>query len=746
MAESPRGEEKAMRKGHSCFLFFLAVFSFLLRPVRATTLPAGVTTKTLTDGVVLYERMSSTQLPSFWDGFFDLFRLHRDSRMSYAFRRSVALLVGIGHYKYLKPTLEYIPHDVEKIRDYLLTDGGFDAVYVMTEGTTPELLDSYMADKFRGTPGKPGILGKEDRLLFYYSGHGSDAGGGHPFLQFQQAKPGEWSHDVLQVDKFQVWSDLIPAKHVLFIFDACFAGEALPKGSPNEIGGSIAELSANGSRTVVTAGTANQQAWMTQLSSDNIGSIFTEGLLRALSGNMADPRNRGFLTLEQVVAEAGIQVADMTRKLGPGHEMKPRADPIGSEYRGSFVFLNPHAQKPTLPEGDATFMGVAIAKGTDEDLDKQVELAFWKSVEPLNDAGLLLQVCGKFPQGFFCPVAMKRIEQLRTKGSNLENVSLDELKHDAELGTPVAAITQLGKAYESGSQGAPIDLQASMQYYTQAAKLGDGAAAFRLGEIYHEGRQGIPVDFTAAAHWYEVGARLNSPECMTSLGTMYLNGERGLARDKRKAVELFQRSADLGSARGNYYVGVAYLFGLGGLRKDQRKAVEYFQKSDELGDAGGTANLGTMYELGWGGLPKDERKAVDLYFKSVASGDAGGAAYLGIAYLTGKGGLIIDERKAVEFFQLSASLGDSGGMAYLGVAYLNAQGGLAKDERKAVELFQKSADLEDGRGMFYLGLAYENGFGGLPKDMRKAAELYEAAAALGLENAAERLARLRGRN
>jgi TPR repeat protein len=657
----------------------------------------------------------------------------------------VALLVGIGHYTYLAPPLEYVSHDVQKIRDYLLTEGGFDEVYVMNEAATPQMVESYMMEKFPGIANKAGILGKEDRLLFYFSGHGSDSGGGHPFLQFQQARLGEWSHDVLRVDSYQVWSDAIPAKHILFIFDACFAGEALPKAPDDETRGSIAELSANGSRTVVTAGTAEQRAWMTSLSSDHSYSIFTEGLLRALRGGMADRRNRGFITIEQAVAEAQVEVADITRKLGPGHEMKPQPVAIRPKYKGSFVFLNLHAQKPTLPEGDATFLGVAVAKGTDSELDKQLELAFWKSVESLNDPGLFLQVCARFPNGVFCPVALKRIEQLRTKNlapSNFETMSLDELKRYAKLGAPPAAITQLGKAYESGSQGASIDLQKSVQYYTQAANLGDGVAAFRLGEIYIRGRKGIPVDLAAAAHWYEVGTRLNNADCMNSLGTMYVYGEGGKARDMERAIELFQKSATLGNARGNYYVGVAYQFGRGGLPKDESTAVEYFQKADELGDAGGTANLGNMYQLGWGGLPKDEHKAVELYWKSTALGDASGAAYLGIAFVTGIGGLATDEPKAVDLFKLSADLGDPGGMAYLGVAYLNAQGGLAKDERKAVELFQKSADLGDARGMFYLGLAYEKGFGGLSKDMRKAAELYKAAAAFGAENAAERLDRL----
>src|SRR5690349_10356972 len=98
------------------------------------SLPPGVTTKVLPDNVILYEKQpGAQQLPSLWDTFFGLFRIQKDRRVSLPFGRSVALLVGIGNYRHLEPRLEYANKDVEKMRDYLLAEGGFDAVYVMDE-------------------------------------------------------------------------------------------------------------------------------------------------------------------------------------------------------------------------------------------------------------------------------------------------------------------------------------------------------------------------------------------------------------------------------------------------------------------------------------------------------------------------------------------------------------------------------------------------------------------------------------
>jgi TPR repeat protein len=633
----------------------IRVWILLLAAAPAyASLPPGITSKALPDNVVLYERAASAQqLPSFWDSFFDLFRIQKDRTMPLPFRRSIALLVGIGNYRYLTPHLEYTARDVEKMRDYLLGEGGFDAVYVMDERATPQLLDSYMMDKL------PSLLAKEDRFLFYFSGHGGDPGGGYPLLQFRDAQPGQWGHDVLRVDQFQLWSNRSTAKHMLFIFDSCFAGEALaePKEGNTEAG-SIAELSANGNRTVVTAGTAEQRAWMLKLSSDNGYSIFTDALLRALRDGAADRKNRGFVTIEQAVAEAQVQLAEVTRKLGPGHEMKPQPAPIDPRRKGTFVFLNPKAQKPSIPPGDATFIGVTVAKGVGPEQNADLELAFWKSVEPLKDPELYAQVCQHFHNGIFCPIAHKLIDQLKSVApAALASASLTELERLA--GQKVrGALTQLGKAYESGIQGAPKDPKAAIKYYAQAADLGDGDAAYRLGEIYWFGRQGISADMTEAARWYRNATDLGNASGMASLAVMYANGTGGLAKDERKAGELCQKAADLGDAHAMGNLGVMYEQGKGGLAKDERKAVELYEKAADLGDADGMAYLGDMYEHGKGGLSKDERKAVELYQKAVDLGDGWAMVKLGVMYEGGEGGFAQNEKRSnyIRRLPISAAL------------------------------------------------------------------------------------------
>jgi len=380
--------------------------ALLLAGSARAALPPGVSAREVEAGVTRYERpAASQQMPSFWKAFFDLFKLKPGSKRP--FGRSVAVLVGVRNYRHLKPALPYTARDVEKMRDYLLGEGGFDLAYVMDERATPTLVQSYMMDKVNT------LAGAEDRLLFYFSGHGALTDeGGTPYLQFRDARPGEWSHDVLRVDEFKVWSNQSRAKHMLFIFDSCFAGDAVAKAGASEVAASVAQLSANGSRMVVTAASSNQRAWVLNASSNSGYSIFTDALVRALREGSADHGGRGFVTIEQAVAEVQVQLAASTEKLGPGHEMKPSVDSIPSNRKGTFVFLNTRAEKPGAPEGDLTFMGLE-AKDASADMKGEAELTFWRSIETLNDPALYEQVCARWPDGIFCPVARKKIELLK---------------------------------------------------------------------------------------------------------------------------------------------------------------------------------------------------------------------------------------------------------------------------------------------------------------------------------------------
>jgi formylglycine-generating enzyme required for sulfatase activity len=237
--------------------------------------------------------------------------------------------------------LSYVKNDIDRLRNYLLMEGGFDRVYVvMDEKATSQLLDIYMTDTFRN------MLSPDDRLFFYFSGHGDDDGANNGYLLFSQAVPGQFGHDVLPVDRYRVWSARIKAKHVLFIFDSCAAGlglvEKAAQSDREKIDAALMDtLTGSGSRQVITAGTAAEKAYGIRISNERGYSVFTDAFLRVLKAGLGEDPSQGFLTVEEVFAKASIDVGRFG--VHPGY-LK-----FDTQHRsGTFLFEKPLTPGATL--------------------------------------------------------------------------------------------------------------------------------------------------------------------------------------------------------------------------------------------------------------------------------------------------------------------------------------------------------------------------------------------------------------
>jgi hypothetical protein len=76
---------------------------------------------------------------------------------------------------------------------------------------------------------------------------------------------------------------------------------------------------------------------------------------------------------------------------------------------------------PTTPsQADINAMGIAkgvTGAGAATDLDRQMELTEWQTVDPLNDPQLYAKFCDDFPNGTLCAVAKKKLEKLTSLAS-----------------------------------------------------------------------------------------------------------------------------------------------------------------------------------------------------------------------------------------------------------------------------------------------------------------------------------------
>lgn len=170
--------------------------------------------------------------------------------------RSIALLVGVSNYKHISPQLPSVEKDIDDMKNYLLNKGGFDEVFIARDGiVNRDLIEKYIKEIF------PNKFNKDDRILFYYSGHGGDEHDRTGYMQFSNANPKHfWGNDVMPIDNILNWSNVLDFKHMIFIIDCCASGLVIsPKsGNIDQSEQLIKTLSGNGSRVILTAGTAEQ--------------------------------------------------------------------------------------------------------------------------------------------------------------------------------------------------------------------------------------------------------------------------------------------------------------------------------------------------------------------------------------------------------------------------------------------------------------------------------------------------------
>jgi formylglycine-generating enzyme required for sulfatase activity len=277
------------------------------------------------------------------------------------FRRSVAFLAGVSHYNHITPQLDFVRSDLTDFRNFLLTEGGFDTVYEVRDGNVSrEVFDAFMKGYFSDPRGP---VTPEDRLLVYYSGHGGAQANVEPYLLFEDANPGVYTKDVLDVKDVYGWANTIAAKHLLIILDSCFSGLARDKPGPEDVTSALSNaLAGEPSGLLLTAGTGDERAYALRYSKDKNGSIFTHALIDAMKSMS---QSEGIITIGEAFERAKVSVANFDAV--ENKKMTPLATPLlrqGSIGKGNFIFVNPKAQNPTLPFG-LNGGGSAIAKAPD---------------------------------------------------------------------------------------------------------------------------------------------------------------------------------------------------------------------------------------------------------------------------------------------------------------------------------------------------------------------------------------------
>jgi len=227
----------------------------------------------------------------------------RDLSLKPRYSSSHALIVGIDEYHDMSH-LDHAVHDATALAGVLKNHYSFpdDAITILLnqDAGKARILCEYLSFRTK--------TDADSRLLVFFAGHGLTMSGSTReagFLVPQDGTPGELS-TLIRWEEFTVNADLIPAKHVLFVMDACYGGLVFNRTAPAGTVRFLKDMMLRPVRQALTAGKQDEPV------ADGGGprkghSIFTGHLLNGLEGEAKAPE--GHLTASGLMAYVYKQVS-----------------------------------------------------------------------------------------------------------------------------------------------------------------------------------------------------------------------------------------------------------------------------------------------------------------------------------------------------------------------------------------------------------------------------------------------------
>ncbi len=390
---------------------------------------------------------------------------------------SYALVVGASDYTQGWPDLPSIPDELREVEESLEQNG-----FTVRKVINPN--SSQLYDAYRNFINEYGY-DKDNRLLFFFSGHGYSRMKGEKGYLVPVDAPDPRKDEkgflrkALTMTDILGWAKKMEAKHALFLFDSCFSGtifktRALPERPPH-----ISVYTARPVRQFITAGSEGEEV--------PARSVFTPSFVRALRGE-GDLNGDTYVT----GTELGMYLTE--KVLGYATYQTPQYGKIRDPHldEGDFVFqIRPPVQQRTAVEDTQSF----FAKGKQfyKEEKYQEALRWYRKAADAGD----------------------------TKAQN-----------------------NIGIMYVLGN-GLEQDYQEAMRWYRKAADVGDTRAQTNLGYMY-EGGYGVEKDYKEAMRWYRRAADAGYADAQYAIGYMYQYGY-GVEKDYKEALRWYRKAAAQGN-------------------------------------------------------------------------------------------------------------------------------------------------------------------------------------------------------
>ncbi len=268
---------------------------------------------------------------------------------------SGALVIGINEYQEAAP-LGYARDDAKALARVLEQRFEFPPEHITVlldgEATKEAILGAYLGFA-------TDMVHHDDRIVVFFAGHGFTRRGARGEVGFLTPVDGSNSDlgSLIRWDELTRNADLIEAKHMLFIMDACYGGLAITRALPAGSTRFLKDMLQRYSRQVLTAGKADETV------ADSGGplpnhSVFTGHLIRGLEGDAAS--NDGIITANAVMSYVYEKVAKDQHSRQTPHYGFVAGD-------GDLVFIAPPlkalSEKPEIDEDVLISVPAALPGG-----------------------------------------------------------------------------------------------------------------------------------------------------------------------------------------------------------------------------------------------------------------------------------------------------------------------------------------------------------------------------------------------
>lgn len=282
------------------------------------------------------------------------------------FQLSLAVVIGIDHYRSGIPELRTAVNDARRMGELLAAEHGYEVIAILDADATQARIAKLLTDEL------PSRIGENDRVMFYFAGHGvardGDDGPNGYLLPVDARRGDETSflhmplvHDALLA---------LTCRHMLVVLDSCFSGAFRWSGTRAfEDDYDVVHQEKydrfvkDAAWQVLTSASQDQKA-IDQLSTGALGSRpgtgahspFALALFDAISGKgdiIPSGKGDGLVT----ATELYLYVEDTLQNaaIAAGKQQTPRLWPLAKHDKGEFLFFVPGRELTLPPAPPLTF-------------------------------------------------------------------------------------------------------------------------------------------------------------------------------------------------------------------------------------------------------------------------------------------------------------------------------------------------------------------------------------------------------